>query len=109
MPNLASFPVRFLNQVGGFMIRRKLALLTVFLGLMGLGAADKPPAEKAPRMTKEGLKSKLGSPDLVVVDIRLEEQWKFSNRKIPGAVHENPAVPDTWMNKYPKDKTLVFY
>jgi hypothetical protein len=24
-------------------------------------------------------------------------------------VHENPAVSSTWMDKYPKDKTLVFY
>ena len=44
-----------------------------------------------------------------VVDVRLDEQWRFSNRKIPGAVHENPAVPSTWMDKYPKDKTIVFY
>ena len=88
----------------------KSAILTVFTGLMVIGAAETPTDEKAaPRMTKEQLKSKLGSPDLVVLDIRLEEQWKFSNRKIPGAVHENPSVPSTWMDKYPKDKTLVFY
>jgi hypothetical protein len=91
------------------MSRNKLAILTVLLGLLVIGAAETPPDEKAPRMTKEQLKSMLGSPDLVVVDIRLEEQWRFSNRKIPGAVHENPAVPSTWMDKYPKDKTLVFY
>lgn len=91
------------------MRRHKSAILTLFLGLMVIGASETPPDERAPRITKEELKSKLGSPDLVVVDIRLEEQWRFSNRKIPGAVHENPAVPSTWMEKYPKDKTIVFY
>lgn len=91
------------------MRRNKLAILTVFFGFLVIGAAETPKDEKAPRMTKEQLKQKLGSPDLVVVDIRLEEQWKFSNRKIPGAVHENPAVPSAWMDKYSRDKTLVFY
>ena len=87
----------------------KFAILTAFLGLMVLGAGETPPDAKAPRITKEELKPKLGSKDLVVIDIRLDEQWRFSNRKIPGAVHENPAVPTTWMDKYPKDKTIVFY
>jgi len=108
-PILAHLLVRFLNRIGGFMRIHRLTILTVLTGLMVIGAAEAPKEEKAPRMTKEQLKSKLGSPDLVVLDIRLEEQWKFSNRKIPGAVHENPSVPSTWMDKYPKDKTLVFY
>ena len=87
----------------------KLAILTVFLALLFIGAGEPPTEEKALRMTKEQLKPKLGSKDLVVIDIRLDEQWRFSNRKIPGAVHENPAIPSEWMDKYPKDKTLVFY
>ena len=91
------------------MRRNRLAILTAFFGLMLIGATETPIAEKAPRMTKEQLKAKLGSPDLVVLDIRLEEQWKFSNRKIPGAAHENPSIPSTWMDKYSKDKTIVFY
>lgn len=64
---------------------------------------------QAPLMTKEELKPLLGKPDLVVIDVRLEEQWKFSNRKIPGAIHENPSVPDMWIEKVPKDKTVVLY
>ena len=91
------------------MRRIKRTILTAVLGLTVLGAVEIPADKRAPRMTKEELKPMLGKPDLVVIDIRLEEQWKFSNRKIPGAVHENPTVPDTWMKKYPKDKTLVFY
>ena len=86
-----------------------IAVLTTFLALFLVGAGQTPPANKALRMTKEQLKPLLGSKDLVVIDIRLDEQWRFSNRKIPGAVHENPTVPSEWMNKYPKDKTIVFY
>lgn len=87
----------------------KLAILTVFLALLFIGAGEPPIENKAPQITKEQLKPKLGSKDLIIIDVRLDEQWRFSNRKIPGAVHENPAVPSTWMDKYPKDKTIVFY
>ena len=89
--------------------RTKSLILIAFLGLIVLGAAETPTEHKALKMTKEQLKPLLGSPDLVVIDIRLVEQWKFSNRKIPGAVHENPTVPSNWMDKYPKDKTIVLY
>lgn len=91
------------------MRRAGLAILTVFLASMLLGAEETTTEHKAPRMTKEQLKPLLGSPDLVILDIRLDEQWRFSNRKIPGAVHENPTVPDTWIDKYPKGKTIVLY
>ena len=91
------------------MRRLKPAIFMAFLGLIVLGATETPTEHKAPRMTKEQLKPLLGSPDLVVLDIRLVEQWKFSNRKIPGAVHENPTVPSLWMDKYTKDKTIVLY
>lgn len=87
----------------------KVAILTAFLALLFIGAGETPTENKAPQMTKEELKPKLGSEDLIVIDVRLDEQWRFSNRKIPGAVHENPTVPSTWMDKYPKDKTIVFY
>lgn len=91
------------------MKRQEFAILTVFFGLFLLGAEETPTEHEAPRMTKEQLKPLIGRPDLVILDLRLDEQWRFSNRKIPGAVHENPTVPDTWMDKYPKDKTLVLY
>jgi hypothetical protein len=87
----------------------RLLALTAFLALFLIGAGETPLDTKALRMTKEQLKPLLGSKDLVVIDIRLDEQWRFSNRKIPGAVHENPAVPSEWIDKYPKDKTIVFY
>ena len=87
----------------------ELAVLAVFLGLFLLGAGETQTEREAPKMAKEELKPKLRSKDLIVIDVRLDEQWRFSNRKIPGAVHEDPSVPSTWMNKYPKDKTIVFY
>jgi len=65
---------------------------------------------KVPRMTKEELKSLLGNPDVIVLDVRIADEWKRSDLKIKGAVHEDPEKDyRTWASKYPKDKTLVFY
>jgi len=63
----------------------------------------------APRMTKEDLKAMFGDPDLVIIDVRYGADWTGSELKIKGAVREDPGAVDSWANKYPKDKTLVFY
>ncbi len=65
---------------------------------------------EAPRMTKEELKAKLGNPDIVIIDVRIGEEWKVSKEKIQGAIREDPEKDiKNWAEKYPKDKTLVFY
>ncbi len=64
---------------------------------------------EAPRMTKEALEGRLGEPDLVVVDVRSGGSWADSSAKIKGAVREDPQALEEWAQKYPKEKTLVFY
>jgi len=51
----------------------------------------------------------LGNPDVVILDCRPVEQWRFSDQKIPGAVHEDPMDVESWAGKYSKDKTIVIY
>ncbi|MBF0464685.1 MAG: hypothetical protein HQK88_07930 [Nitrospirae bacterium] len=65
--------------------------------------------EDAPRLTIDELKAKLGSPDVVVIDVRVQGAYNNSKMKIKGAVRENPALFGQWSQKYPKDKTLVLY
>jgi len=79
--------------------------------LILIGCAEKWSIRlKVPRMTKEELKSLLGNPDVIIIDVRVEEQWKEGKWKIQGAVREDSEKDiNTWVNKYPKDKTLVFY
>jgi rhodanese-related sulfurtransferase len=60
-------------------------------------------------MTKDELKGMLGNPDLVIIDVRTQQNWADSDLKIRGAVREDPESLDSWANKYPKDKTLVLY
>jgi hypothetical protein len=66
-------------------------------------------AADVPRMTKEELKGMLGKANVIIVDVRAEIDQDKSNQKIQGAVIEDPGKVETWMAKYPKDKTLVFY
>ena len=60
-------------------------------------------------MTKEDLKEKLDSPDIVIIDVRVGGSWTGSEVKIKNAVREDPQNADAWMKKYAKDKTLILY
>lgn len=63
-----------------------------------------------PRMAKEELKPLLGNPDVIILDVRESEDWKEAKQKIVGAVREDPEKDiKSWAEKYPKDRTLVFY
>jgi predicted sulfurtransferase len=66
-------------------------------------------SQDVPRITKEELKAMLGNPEVVVVDVRAGSDWRASTMKIKGAIREDPGNVDSWMSKYSKDKTLVFY
>ena len=66
-------------------------------------------AEEVPRMTPEELKEMLGKPGLVIIDVRSNADWMDSAQKIKGAVRQDPKKVSSWMGKYPKDRTLVFY
>ena len=70
---------------------------------MGKGA-------EVPLVTKEQLLSMMGKPDVVILDVRESESWKESKQKIQGAVREDPEKDlQGWYDKYPQEKTLVFY
>jgi hypothetical protein len=86
----------------------------VFVVLLGLavvqwGVSSAAAAPEAPRMSKEELKSMLGSNELVVIDVRAGKDWDSSEIKIKGAVREDPKALDLWTARYPKDKTIVLY
>jgi predicted sulfurtransferase len=65
--------------------------------------------EEIPRMTKEDLKGMLGKPEVIVIDVRSKADWDGSKLKIKGAVREDPKKVASWMDKYSKDKVIVFY
>ena len=66
-------------------------------------------SDKTPRMSKEELKTLIGSDSVVILDSRIAREWDSSPTKIKGAVRLDPSDAKALMYKIPKDETLVFY
>ena len=62
-----------------------------------------------PRITIEELKQRLGNSEIVIVDVRSGSDWTGSERKIAGAVREEPNDVEGWEKRYAKDKPLILY
>jgi len=63
--------------------------------------------DDVPRMTKEELKTLLGSPEVVILDVRLD--GGNAPERITGSVFEDPENVSDWAPKYPKNKKIVLY
>ncbi len=93
-------------------MRNRLAICLLVIGFLGLlmgYAGAEQSSEAAPRVSKEKLKSWMDSHDLVVIDVRLKDQWETSPYKIKGAVYEEPKKLEQWASKYSKSKRMVLY
>ncbi len=64
---------------------------------------------EVPRISIERTKQMLANPDVVIIDVRTVKTWWRSPTKIENAVREEPGSLERWAEKYPKDKTLIFY
>ncbi len=80
-----------------------------FSFVMGLFFVAEALAAGVPRISKEDLLAIMTKPDVIIIDVRLSGDAADSGSKIKGAVREDPEKVEAWMDKYPKDKTLVFY
>ena len=90
------------------MTKGKLMILGLGLAIVGM-VTPCVAADEVPRMTKEELKVLLDDPDVVVLDVRRGKDWSKSEKKIKGAVRENPKRFKSWAHQYSKEKTLVLY
>jgi hypothetical protein len=93
---------------------RKIGLLVALVVLAAGCAGTAVLAETAltpesvQKMSVSGLKARLGDPDLVIIDVRTGHDWDDSKTKIKGSVREDAYKLGAWINKYPKEKTIVF-
>ena len=88
----------------------KLNTYLIILPLLMLLASPSLFAAADPgTITKEVLTAQLGSPDIMILDVRTGKDWKSSEFKIKGAVRANPNDFDKWAETYPKDKKFVLY
>jgi hypothetical protein len=58
-----------------------------------------------PRMEKEEFKSRLNDPKVKIIDVRRKRE----KEKILNARPEDPDNPDSWMDQYSKDDTILLY
>lgn len=80
-----------------------MVFMALGIGVVMAGAAD------VPNISKEKLKTMLGNPDVVVIDVRTLWDRKMSLKQIKGATREDPAEVKSWAKKYPQEKTIVLY
>lgn len=66
-------------------------------------------AGDAPRISKEELKALLGSPNLVVLDVRTDYDSKENGKKIKGALRVDPNELKSWAPGLQKDRKIVLY
>ena len=66
-------------------------------------------AAEAPRMDKDKAKELLGAGKIVLIDVLAASDWDPADKKIKGAIREDPKQVDKWAEKYPKDKALLLY
>ncbi len=89
--------------------RAKLCLIIAVLLPLGCSHMSSSQTDVS-RITKEEAVPMLGRADVIVVDVRSARGWKESESKITGSVREGREDGNNaWMEKYPKNKTLIFY
>ena len=65
--------------------------------------------KNVPGISVDQVKQLLNNSDVIIIDVRKYRNWWRSSKKILSAVRENPSKVDQWAQKYPKDKSLIFY
>lgn len=66
-------------------------------------------ATEIPRIAKEEAQEMLGKSEVVFLDVRSGSDWKASDIKIIGAVHEDPSKMTDWISNYDLEKTYILY
>jgi hypothetical protein len=96
------------------MIERKYVAAAFLITVLTAGTLWGPTVASAdsievPRISIERTKQMLASTGVVIIDVRTAKAWWRSTTKIENAVREEPGSLERWAQKYPKDKTLIFY
>jgi hypothetical protein len=94
------------KNAAGFLLSLMVLML---LGGAGCAAVTKIATKDVPRMSVDELKSHLGDPAYVVIDVRAGSDWDGSSSKIKGAVRETGGTVAEWASRYAQNKTIVLY
>lgn len=61
------------------------------------------------RITQEDAEDILSDDNVKIIDVRSPNGWESADRKIKGAIRENPLNVDDWAEKYSQDDKLILY
>jgi len=81
----------------------------LFLLLASLFLSSAAAAAEPVRITKDELRKRMGTPGVVVVDVRIGGGGIWGDRKIAGSVREDPLDVNAWAPRYAKDQPIVLY
>ena len=93
-------------KVGLLSVAVLALVVSMTFGFLGTGYAA---AKEVPRVEKESLKGWLGDPNVLVIDVRAAGDWQASDRKIKGALRQDPQEVKAWAATLPKEKKIVLY
>ncbi len=65
--------------------------------------------EKPPLLDQENVKSSLYDREVIILDVRASKDWNVSDKKIEGAVRQDPDEVATWAVSLPKNKKIILY
>jgi predicted sulfurtransferase len=95
------------------MEKARLWLMMMAAGLMlafpWSCAIGQAPGQETPRLDPATLKTWLSDPQVLILDVRQQRDWEGSDKKIKGAVREDPHDFKTWAANLPKGKKIVLY
>ena len=83
-----------------------VSLMLAFLWSCAIGQAT---GSEVPRLDPETLKSWLSDPQVLILDVRQPRDWQGSDKKIKGAVRQDPHDVKIWAADLPKGKKIVLY
>lgn len=90
-------------------MKKVLSLAILGILIVVIACTNMRGSNDVPRIAIDELKAKLGSSDMVLLDVRAKNDWDKSNEKITGAVRMDPETVDAWAGTLPKDKDIVLY
>ena len=82
----------------------KIAVLVLLVSCATINTGS-----EAPRISKEEVKAKLDSPNVILLDVRTGNAWDNSGEKIVGSLRMNPKEVDTWSETLVKGKEIILY
>ena len=73
----------------GKMVKRGFWTIIAFATCLALAGCSQlaTPDTETPRITKEELKVLLGNPEIIILDVRVADDWKKSGRKVKNPAH----------------------